>query len=59
MGNRIQVKTIEEDTKDQFRLLVRRGFSRYIRYFKKVFYYLSAWTLILVAFVSSSSIEMA
>lgn len=56
MDNRIKVKTIEEDTKDQFRLLVRRGFSRYIRYFKKVFYYLTAWTLILVAFVSSSSI---
>jgi len=57
MGNRIQVKTIKEDAKEQFRLLVRRGFSLDIRYFEKIFYYLTAWTLILLAFVFFSSID--
>ena len=51
MPNRIQVETIKEDARDQFRFLVRRGFSIDLRNFKKRFYSLTAWTLILLAFV--------
>lgn len=57
MPNRIKVETIKDDARDQFRLLVRRGFSIDIRYFKKKFYYFTGWTFFLLALVFFSSID--
>lgn len=50
MPNRIQVKTIKEDAREQFRFLVTRGFLKEVRLLKKSLYYLTPWTLTLVAF---------
>jgi len=55
MTNRIQAKTRKEDLRGQFRFLVLRGVSIDLRNFRKGFYYLAGWTLILLAFVTFSS----
>jgi hypothetical protein len=51
-ANRIEVKKTKKDLGEQFRLLVIRRFLINVRNLKRGFYYLTEWTLILLAFAT-------
>jgi hypothetical protein len=54
-NQRIPVQKIKKDLGEQFRFFVLRGFSIDLHNLKKGFYYLTGWTLLLLAFVTFSS----